>query len=288
VGAGPRRGSLASQTGRRRLEFYPGNQIGNHNQQISWRGVAHYGASSEGEPGFSGGASALIMPGSRVRVPPLLLTPQPLGRSRSSGLSHLAPHLALSGREQTVASIDIEGLRKRIVGIKAGLQKKLSDGRVDPAVTQGGIQSTVAVLATVYGANSHQVQEFIAWSKQGGGSRDIRAGNFEYRVAKGIPEVLDAALADHESGLIASLRVLATGEVLGDFVALARAALATGLAESARVGAVLAAASLEETLKKLGELNDVDVSGGVSIAPASGQSTGHGARSHQIPSTLDS
>jgi hypothetical protein len=38
----------------------------------------------------------------------------------------------------------------------------------------------------------------------------------------GIPAVLDAALADHEAGLARSVRVLATGEVLGDFVALAR------------------------------------------------------------------
>ena len=49
-----------------------GNNLGNINVVISWRGVAHYGAPSEGEPGFSGESPALIMPGSRVRVPPLL------------------------------------------------------------------------------------------------------------------------------------------------------------------------------------------------------------------------
>jgi hypothetical protein len=60
-----------------------GNTACNINQQICWRSVAHYGASSEGEPGFSGRWSELIMPGSWVRVPPLLLTTQPLGRQRS-------------------------------------------------------------------------------------------------------------------------------------------------------------------------------------------------------------
>jgi hypothetical protein len=49
-----------------------GNNLGNINRVISRRSVAHYGASSEGEPGFSGASPALIMPGSRVRVPPLL------------------------------------------------------------------------------------------------------------------------------------------------------------------------------------------------------------------------
>ncbi len=83
----------ARESGREDL----GNQIGNHNQEISRRTVAHYGASSLGKSGFSGGASELIMPGSRVRVPPLLLTSQSLIGSTSSGFSTMAP-LAEAGR----------------------------------------------------------------------------------------------------------------------------------------------------------------------------------------------
>ena len=52
--------------GERRLQC--GNQIGNHKQQILRRGVAHYGASSEGERGFSGESPELIMPGSPKRI----------------------------------------------------------------------------------------------------------------------------------------------------------------------------------------------------------------------------
>jgi hypothetical protein len=73
-----------------------GNNVGNINGVISRGSVAHYGASSEGGAGFSGASPALIMPGSRVRVTPLLHATQPLGRSRSSGFSYLALRLALS------------------------------------------------------------------------------------------------------------------------------------------------------------------------------------------------
>jgi hypothetical protein len=155
----------------------------------------------------------------------------------------------------TVSPIDLDGLRRRIAEIKAAIQGRDSEGRVNPSSLPAAIQSTLAVVSIVYGAESHQVRTFLAWSRTGGGIHDLRGGVFEARIALGLPGILDAALADHEAGLTTSLRILATGEVLGDFVGLARAALDTGSPESERVGAVLAAASLEETLKKLGELN---------------------------------
>jgi hypothetical protein len=46
------------------LQFY-GNTGGNIKQENSWRSTAHYGASSEGDPGFPAPSSELIMPGSR-------------------------------------------------------------------------------------------------------------------------------------------------------------------------------------------------------------------------------
>jgi hypothetical protein len=51
-----------------------GTSLGTINQQLSRRTVAHYGASSEGRAGSPRESPELIMPGSRVRVPPLLLT----------------------------------------------------------------------------------------------------------------------------------------------------------------------------------------------------------------------
>lgn len=71
--------------------------------------------------------------------------------------------------------------------------------------------------------------------------------------------MLAQALADFEAGLSRSTRVQAQGEVLGDFVALAREALAAKSEGAERVGSVLAAAALEETLKQIGEAGGADV-----------------------------
>jgi hypothetical protein len=61
--------SLARGGGERRNL---GTSLGTLNPELSRRGVAHYGASSEGRTRFPREPSELIMPGSRVRVPPLL------------------------------------------------------------------------------------------------------------------------------------------------------------------------------------------------------------------------
>ena len=63
----------------------PGNQNGNHKHAVRWRAAALYGASSEGGWGWK-----LIMPGSRVRVPPLLSS-YPSLASRLTGFPHGGP-----------------------------------------------------------------------------------------------------------------------------------------------------------------------------------------------------
>lgn len=68
-----------------------GNTGGNINWRISRRSVAHYGASSLGEATSSGDSSELIMPGSRVRVPSLLCSPQSLTESTSGRFSRWHP-----------------------------------------------------------------------------------------------------------------------------------------------------------------------------------------------------
>jgi hypothetical protein len=71
--------------------------------------------------------------------------------------------------------------------------------------------------------------------------------------------LLDAAIADLDSGLTVSVRAQAKGEVLADFGALARESPDLRSEGGDRVAAVLVAAALEETLKQLGVLNAVDV-----------------------------
>ena len=69
--------------------------------------------------------------------------------------------------------------------------------------------------------------------------------------------IFGAAKADYEGGYIFSMQALISGEIYGDFVALAMAALAEGAKD---VAAVLACAALEDSLKRLALLNNLEVS----------------------------
>lgn len=63
---------------------------------------------------------------------------------------------------------------------------------------------------------------------------------------------------DVENDLLTDTNKLRTGEVLGDFLALARDTLAEGSAESfTKVAAVLAAALFEDTIHRLAEINNL-------------------------------
>jgi hypothetical protein len=66
-----------------------------------------------------------------------------------------------------------------------------------------------------------------------------------------------AAKADYEGGYAFKVEALISGEIYGDFVALAKAALAEG---SKDVAAVLACAALEDALKRFALMNGLQVS----------------------------
>lgn len=70
-------------------------------------------------------------------------------------------------------------------------------------------------------------------------------GQQEVDAARG---VFEAAKADYDRGYLFSTQAVITGEVLGDFVQLAKAALDEGCVP---VAAVLASAALEDALKRL-------------------------------------
>ncbi|MBF0635184.1 MAG: hypothetical protein HQK85_11045 [Nitrospinae bacterium] len=67
-----------------------------------------------------------------------------------------------------------------------------------------------------------------------------------------------AAKSDYEGGYVFSIESSLSGEILGDFVAMAKLSLSEGHKD---VAAVLACAALEDTLKRYGSLNGVDVDG---------------------------
>ena len=161
--------------------------------------------------------------------------------------------------QRPMTSNTSETLRLRIDAIKAGLWRIEPDGRRLPNTPQGAAQSAMAVLRHIYGDHSPQLAALQERLKPVHGRHDIDTAPYNHRIATEIDAILDAAFADFSSGITASLRVRAKGEVLGDFVALAREALAEHDAGADHVAAVLTAAALEETLKQLGSENGVDV-----------------------------
>ena len=69
--------------------------------------------------------------------------------------------------------------------------------------------------------------------------------------------IFGAAKADYDGGYTFTMQALISGEIYGDFVVLSKGALAEGAKD---VAAVLACAALEDALKRLALLNNLDVS----------------------------
>jgi hypothetical protein len=156
-------------------------------------------------------------------------------------------------------TITIEQLKDRTSDIKATLWTTNSEGQTYAKSVAGASQATVSVLSLIYGNPSTQLSLFLDRLKSGLASRDSQEYYYNQRVASEIERILDQGIADYEAGFTGSVRVQAKGEVLGDFVALAREALSSGDTMAERVAAVLSAAALEETLKQIGESSGVDV-----------------------------
>jgi hypothetical protein len=97
------------------------------------------------------------------------------------------------------------------------------------------------------------------------GDTAVHTLNFKkiYDAFKGYPSKFESACGvfrsakeDYEQGYIVSLEKMISGEILGDFVTLAKTALAEGHKD---VAAVLACAALEDTLKKYARTQGLDV-----------------------------
>ena len=113
-------------------------------------------------------------------------------------------------------------------------------------------QGCVSLLSLVYGDKSAQVQQFTSmlagFSKERGGS-----GSTNFWIATATQGVLTNLKEEIEAGLTGSLRHQITGEVLTDFVALAKSVLNEQGDGAKNVAAVLAAAAFEDTIRRMGE-----------------------------------
>jgi hypothetical protein len=112
-------------------------------------------------------------------------------------------------------------------------------------------QGALSMLELTHGENCSQISAL----------RDVVEGHQKikenpYRVAAEIAASAQGALRnlkrEVEEGLVGNLRREVTGEVLGDWLQLAKATLDEGGPNSKNVAAVLAAAAFEDTLRRLG------------------------------------
>jgi hypothetical protein len=104
------------------------------------------------------------------------------------------------------------------------------------------------ILRAAFGEASPHYDNFTkAYARCSGSEHDVD-------VLKGI---FRAAKADYLGGYAFSMQAVISGEIYGDFVALAKAALSEGAKD---VAAVLACAALEDALKRFAVMNGLDVS----------------------------
>jgi len=105
------------------------------------------------------------------------------------------------------------------------------------------------LVRAVFGTDSPHYQNFVT-------ARDAADGS-DYGI-QAINGIFESAKEDFEGGYVFNVDLRVSGEVLGDFVALAKQALADGNKD---VAAVLACAALEDALKRYAKANKLPIEG---------------------------
>ncbi len=91
--------------------------------------------------------------------------------------------------------IDKRTILERIAKIKDELWRKSGNERIIKNV-QGSLQSTISVLALIYGNPSPQLQRFLERTRSGASKADSREDLYQNRLATDIDHVLDSAIGD--------------------------------------------------------------------------------------------
>jgi len=104
------------------------------------------------------------------------------------------------------------------------------------------------LILTVFGENSPHYSNFVTAFKACAGY------DYHINVLKGI---FLSAKEDFEGGYVFNVDLRISGEIFGDFIAMAKHSLSEGHKD---VAAVLACAALEDTLKRFAATNGLDVS----------------------------
>ena len=103
------------------------------------------------------------------------------------------------------------------------------------------------LIRAVFGETSPHYMNFVAmYAKCGGGDSSVRT----------LKALFQSAKEDFEGGYVFDVDLRVSGEVFGDFVALARRTLSDGHKD---VAAVLACAALEDSLKRYAQVNGLEI-----------------------------
>jgi hypothetical protein len=146
-----------------------------------------------------------------------------------------------------------ELIAKRFAELEAFMDRHVitrKEGRVEvrPEEWEQWTTSVMSLLERAMGPDSVHARVFrMAYEET------IVGRGYNLSRAKG---AFQAAKSDFEGGYIFDLDKALSGEVLGDFVSLAKAALKDGNKD---VAAVLASAALEDALKRYGRENGLDI-----------------------------
>ena len=122
------------------------------------------------------------------------------------------------------------------------------EARYEDRYTKGNelLQGTLTLMEAVYGRESHQVAILMNTAKA---SHPMDMSEV-VPAARGALENLKGEL---EAGAIGSLRQRMVGDVLTDFIQLARTVLDDPSDKAKNVAAVLTAAAFEDTIRRMGE-----------------------------------
>ena len=144
--------------------------------------------------------------------------------------------------------MDISSVRQRVEKLLARATTRESNGgQLATEVFQG----TITVLSVLYGDDSQQTKSL---------QRLADATILKYPSNSHLTEQMTRALlgtlqnlkAEIDAGFLGSLQKRLTGDVLTDFIQLARAALDESGDDAKNVAAVLTAASYEDTIRRMG------------------------------------
>jgi len=114
------------------------------------------------------------------------------------------------------------------------------------------LNGAITVMSTAYGANSPQVAQLANFDDTDLDHVDDRQHMASLK-AELVSGRLTALKSDLDSGLVQDMRRTFTGEVIADFVVLARKALDEPGDAAKNVAAVLSAAVYEDTIRRMGE-----------------------------------